>query len=88
MKRAAALLLLSALCAGLAACVPPDHGITDNSGKYGAPKEFEGEPHEASVMFVNVGKADCAIVKVDGRKASSRPTPRLSSWGSPHWTAR
>ncbi|MBQ4448492.1 MAG: MBL fold metallo-hydrolase [Clostridia bacterium] len=66
LKRAAALLLLSALCAGLAACVPPDHGITDNSGKYGAPKEFEGEPHEASVMFVNVGKADCAIVKVDG----------------------
>lgn len=38
----------------------------DTSAQYGAQTSFEGDPHEACVMFVNVGKADCAIVTVDG----------------------
>ncbi len=35
--------------------------------KYGSPVDFDGPAHEVKVMFVNVGKADCAIVLVDGR---------------------
>ncbi|MCR5808184.1 MAG: MBL fold metallo-hydrolase [Clostridiales bacterium] len=62
--KTAAMLLLAALVFCLAAC--GEKKPKDNSAKYGAPVEFEGPPHEVSVMFVNVGKADCAVVMVDG----------------------
>ena len=64
----AAFILVLIVIALFTACEPADvnYGDTDNSEKYGAAVEFEGEPHEASVFFVNVGKADCAIVSVDG----------------------
>lgn len=62
-------LLLAAILAGAAfGCDMENinYGDTDNSEKYGSPVEFEGSPHEARVFFVNVGKADCAVVEVDG----------------------
>lgn len=65
-KRALALLVLAAMAVCLAACKGISYGEVDNSAKYGAQTEFEGPGHEVSVFFVNVGKADCAIVKVDG----------------------
>ena len=62
-------LLLAALCmaAVLAGCgggAGQDTG--KNADKYGAAVSFEGEAHDARVMFVNVGKADCAVVDIDG----------------------
>ena len=42
------------------------YGETDTSAQYGAPVSFEGPAHEASVFFINVGKADSAAVVVDG----------------------
>jgi competence protein ComEC len=40
----------------------------DNKDKpaYGEPVEFEGAAHEVSVFFINVGRADCAAVVIDG----------------------
>ncbi len=42
------------------------YGEADTSAQYGAPVSFEGAAHEASVFFINVGKADSAAVVVDG----------------------
>lgn len=46
------------------ACEPAGRGA-DNSSIYGAPVDFSGEAHDVSVFFVYVGKADCAVVKVN-----------------------
>lgn len=58
-----AVLMLTAVFCG---CIKDPNAGTDNSKKYGAAVDFEGVPHEVSVFFVNVGKADCAIVNIDG----------------------
>ena len=58
----------TALCALVCGCnteTRADIGHYDTSALYGAPLDGAGEQHEASVFFVNVGKADCAIVSVD-----------------------
>lgn len=67
-KTAAALALCLCVLAALCACTGGGnkYGEVDNSSKYGAPVDFEGEAHDATVLFVNVGKADCAIVLIDG----------------------
>ncbi len=56
---ALALALLTALAAG---CVHEP----ENKNKYSEPVDFEGEPHSVSVFFVNAGKADSAVVVIDG----------------------
>lgn len=62
--RIVSLLLALAAAASLSAC---GGGKEDNGRpEYGEPVGFEGAPHEASVFFVNVGKADCAAVVIDG----------------------
>ena len=61
MKRAFSALTLIAVLLACAACVRPS-----NTKNYGDPVDFDGPPHEVSVMLVNVGKADCAVVSVDG----------------------
>lgn len=58
---ALALLMLAAAFAGCGGGAAPD-----KTANYGEPVEFEGEAHDVRVMFVNVGKADCAIVDIDG----------------------
>ena len=64
----ACLTLFAAVCGAFCGCDGGDPTETaDNSALYGAPVEFEGEPHSLSVFFVNVGKADCAAVLIDGR---------------------
>lgn len=47
-------------------CGEEGNGGTDDRPGYSSPAEFEGEPHDASVFFVNVGKADCAVIDIDG----------------------
>ena len=64
MRRLTAMILISMMLLTALACEPAGRGA-DNSAIYGAPVEFSGEAHEASVFFVYVGKADCAVVKVD-----------------------
>lgn len=54
-----ALLLILIFALALAGC---DHSDGRN---YADPVDFEGAAHSVSVFFVNVGKADCAIVLVD-----------------------
>ena len=57
-------LLLVILMLTISGCGPVHRG-PDNSAQYGAPVEFEGPAHDAEVFFVNVGKADCAAVRID-----------------------
>ena len=61
MKRAFSMLTLMTVLLTLAACGQPS-----NTKNYGDPVDFDGPPHEVSVMFVNVGRADCAVIGVDG----------------------
>lgn len=65
-KRLAALItaLLCAMPLLLCGCAGEEAG--KNASKYGSEVSFEGAAHDVRVMFVNVGKADCAIVDVDG----------------------
>ncbi|MCR5611150.1 MAG: MBL fold metallo-hydrolase [Clostridiales bacterium] len=55
------ILILAALFAAVPGCVkdPAKRSWSD-------PVSFEGEAHSVQVMFVNAGKADAAIVAVDG----------------------
>lgn len=62
--RTVSLALCALMLLSLGAC-----GNDDNKKErpaYGDPVQFEGAPHDAFVYFVNAGKADCAIVGVDG----------------------
>ncbi len=61
-KRYTAIILLAAMVLLLAACVEKRE---KPNGSYGE-VSFSGSAHEVSVLFVNVGKADAAIVNVDG----------------------
>ena len=61
-KRYTAIILLAAMLALLAAC---GEKRGKPNGDYGE-VSFSGSAHEVSVLFVNVGKADAAIVNVDG----------------------
>lgn len=63
--RIVAAIVLGVLACVILLCSCHTEG-SDTAAEYGKPVEFEGDPHEASVLFVNVGKADCAIVTVDG----------------------
>lgn len=61
-KRITAIILLAAFAAVFAACT----GKHDKpNGSYGE-VSFQGSAHDVSVLFVNVGKADAAIVDIDG----------------------
>lgn len=61
MKRILLILTALVLLAGACSCRKGPA-----AKKYSDPKDFEGPAHEVAVTFVNVGKADCAIVSVDG----------------------
>ena len=61
-KRYTAIALLAAMMLTLAAC---GEKPAKPNGSYGE-VSFEGAAHDVSVLFVNVGKADAAIVNVDG----------------------
>lgn len=66
-KRFVSLLLVLPCIAALALC-GCNGAVTEgkNADIYGSEVSFEGEAHDLRVMFVNVGKADCAVVDVDG----------------------
>ena len=67
-KIVAAIIISVIICVILlCSCNTGGESAVDNSAEYGSPTEFEGDPHEVSVFFVNAGKADCSIVSVDGR---------------------
>jgi len=61
-------LLLVLLCISVLALCGCNGAVTEgkNADIYGSEVSFEGEAHDLRVMFVNVGKADCAVVDVDG----------------------
>lgn len=65
-KIVAAILISVAICVILLCSCHNGQGSSEAAAKYGAPVEFEGAPHEVSVLFVNVGRADSAVVFVDG----------------------
>lgn len=48
------------------AAVTGCRNVPDTKRNYSDPVSFEGEPHSVEVMFVNVGKADASIVRIDG----------------------
>ena len=60
-KKRYAALILAIICLAFAGC----GGGGDKSRDPRAAVEFSGAPHEVSVFFVNVGKADCAAVVID-----------------------
>ena len=65
-KRLISMAAALAVCIMICGCEDLNKKGIDNSEIYGSETAFEGKPHDAAVMFVNVGKADCAIVEIDG----------------------
>ena len=65
-KRLVCVMLAAVMVCASGLCGCGSGGENRNASAYGSAVEFEGESHDARVMFVNVGKADCAIVDIDG----------------------
>ena len=61
MKRLFAFILVASVLLAIAGC-----GGRAERKPADEPTGFDGTAHEARVFFVNVGKADCAIVDIDG----------------------
>lgn len=65
MKKRVLIILLAAVLAAVSAGCTVDPVPAKRN--YAEPVAFDGAPHTVGVMFVNVGKADAAIVSIDGR---------------------
>lgn len=61
LKRSISILMLLVMLSA-AACT----GSETAKRAYDAPVSFSGQAHDVDVFFVNVGKADCAVVLIDG----------------------